>query len=634
MKRFIAKNKIEIIILLLFIVAFGCYSLSLGQDFNFDLLNYHFYNAYAYLHHRRLIDITPEGIQFYFSPIIDLFLYPLYLFLTPQIYAFIIGGLSGIAAFGCYQILNLILDKSDKPLFYIQLLAGISVCVTGFANLSQVGTAFGGNIVTIFVIWGLYFMLKYNKHGNTKSLIASAILLGIAPALKLTSALYVVAIVISFFCLYERFSRKFFIFTAIMIISFIVVDLPWMLEMYKELHNPIYPLLSGYLNKYTALNIEFDSDMPKTVLAWLFYPFYFFKMSKLTAEIPFRDFRLGIVYLSIFIIVASSFFAKIKKEVWFLAIFTVISYAFWLTTFSIQRYAIPLEFMSGILMVLAIQQVSIKRETKIILTLLVALIVLATTHVSDWGHIGFNKKFFQLKISHNPTKSLVILNTTPLTYLIPEFNTSNIFINQPNRSDSSRRDKDRKNALIHSFIKENKKIYLVDYDIKNMQKTAFLKRFGLTINPLKCHVINSTNQTFMCELSRNRINNRTKVSYIYMTSMKQQHPTLSPERSEIFVPPGGGIKLKVTLHNTLKQTILFFKPLHITYHLFNHKMQQILFVGERTPLNTVYLKKHYTQNATIGVPKKPGVYYVKFDLVWEGHKWFKLSGPILKLVVK
>jgi hypothetical protein len=49
---------------------FGLYSLWLGADANWDLYNYHLYNAFAWLHGKLQTDLAPAGLQSYFNPLI------------------------------------------------------------------------------------------------------------------------------------------------------------------------------------------------------------------------------------------------------------------------------------------------------------------------------------------------------------------------------------------------------------------------------------------------------------------------------------------------------------------------------------------------------------------------------------
>jgi len=44
-------------------LAFGLYAVKLGQDTNWDLLNYHLYNPFAYLNDRLSLDLALAGLQ-------------------------------------------------------------------------------------------------------------------------------------------------------------------------------------------------------------------------------------------------------------------------------------------------------------------------------------------------------------------------------------------------------------------------------------------------------------------------------------------------------------------------------------------------------------------------------------------
>lgn len=81
-------------------VLFGFVSLREGLDVNWDLKNYHLYNAYAFMNDRLGHDIAPAQMQTYFNPILDLpFYYLVTLIDSPRLIAFLMGSLHGIVAF-------------------------------------------------------------------------------------------------------------------------------------------------------------------------------------------------------------------------------------------------------------------------------------------------------------------------------------------------------------------------------------------------------------------------------------------------------------------------------------------------------------------------------------------------------
>src|SRR5689334_18038774 len=75
---------------------FGLLSLALGQDDNWDLHNYHWYNPYALLNGRLEVDMGPGGWQSYFNPTIDLPYYFMMQSLPVRLVGFVMGYVHGL----------------------------------------------------------------------------------------------------------------------------------------------------------------------------------------------------------------------------------------------------------------------------------------------------------------------------------------------------------------------------------------------------------------------------------------------------------------------------------------------------------------------------------------------------------
>src|SRR5215472_9171329 len=75
---------------------FGALSVWIGQDASWDLKNYHYYNAYAFLTGRWAKDIAPAQIQTFLSPLLDVVFYVLLQHLGPRMYGFVVGTLQGL----------------------------------------------------------------------------------------------------------------------------------------------------------------------------------------------------------------------------------------------------------------------------------------------------------------------------------------------------------------------------------------------------------------------------------------------------------------------------------------------------------------------------------------------------------
>src|ERR1700680_117782 len=81
----------------------------LRQDANWDLRNYHFYNAWAFAHDRLGWDLAPAQLQTFLNPLLDL---PFYWMVAadwpPRLISFVMALPAGIGAFFLAKILRLL----------------------------------------------------------------------------------------------------------------------------------------------------------------------------------------------------------------------------------------------------------------------------------------------------------------------------------------------------------------------------------------------------------------------------------------------------------------------------------------------------------------------------------------------
>src|SRR5258706_8592967 len=78
----------------------GAASIGARQDANWDLKNYHYYNAYAFLNGRIAWDVAPAQLQSYHNPLLDLpFYWMANAWPSARAVAFAMGAWTGIAAF-------------------------------------------------------------------------------------------------------------------------------------------------------------------------------------------------------------------------------------------------------------------------------------------------------------------------------------------------------------------------------------------------------------------------------------------------------------------------------------------------------------------------------------------------------
>lgn len=104
------------LIYILFSISFGFLSIYLRQDSSWDLRNYHFYNAYAFLTNRLTYDYAPAQLQTYLNPTADLLFYFFVTHFSPKLVGFLMGVIHSLNFLLLYLILYYILQEI-KPDF-------------------------------------------------------------------------------------------------------------------------------------------------------------------------------------------------------------------------------------------------------------------------------------------------------------------------------------------------------------------------------------------------------------------------------------------------------------------------------------------------------------------------------------
>src|SRR5580658_3260845 len=75
---------------------FGGLALALGQDANWDLRNYHWYNAYAFLHGRFGFDLLPAQTPSFYNPLLDVPFFVLATHAPARVAGFALGFVQGL----------------------------------------------------------------------------------------------------------------------------------------------------------------------------------------------------------------------------------------------------------------------------------------------------------------------------------------------------------------------------------------------------------------------------------------------------------------------------------------------------------------------------------------------------------
>lgn len=393
-------------------------------DVNWDLQNYHLYGPFAVLHGRLGIDYFVAGIQGYLNPLADIPYYVTKFILFPN-HPVIVAGLAGLPfgllAFIVFNIARVMLPGAAAE----AALAGI-LGLTGATILSEVGTVNDDILIADILLLGLWAVLR--KPGSPTFSALCGLAVGSAAGLKLTALLYAPGLLV--LCLIQaRLWRpaalSALLFCIAVAIGFLALWGWWGALLWARFHNPFFPVFGSIFPSpwSPAIYIRDARFFPRDAAEWLFYPFFWLQgHSFIASEEPLRDPRLALVYLALAAGLLGIFtrYARPARPAAALWAFVAISYFFWLIGFSILRYAMPLEAISGIVIWTAMRL--FLRKPKPWLLPAICIAVIAFTKPIGWGRIGYGKTLIEAPVPPLAANSLVFVSGAPIGFVVPYLN--------------------------------------------------------------------------------------------------------------------------------------------------------------------------------------------------------------------
>lgn len=437
------------IILFILMVLTGCYALHIGQDSNWDLRNYHWYNAYSLIHQRFDIDIAAAGKSTYNNPLLDLVNYFIIQFYQKSRSAeFALGTLHGIALYFLLNIALIVFQSS--PYKWLYAIIATFVGATGVASLYQVGSTYNDSEASIFIMASLFVFLKAIESKKRSQFFLAAFILSIGIVAKLTMIFFGIGIFASLLC-YKKWDFAHFQLIMItglaFLTGFFLFDGWWMWKVYCHFQNPLFPYYNAIFKSSYAVktNMVDNAWVPKKLSQAILYPFYWLKKNTLTQEFPMKDPRFLVTFLLGLLLIAKQLYHKwmapkpsipiASPQIRFLFLFFCFSFIVWMAQFSIYRYTIPLNFLTGILIVYCCQHLITLQKAQLLLIILISSAVIHFTKVNFWNRIPFAKLFFTIELPPAlPQNALILIDgESPLSYLISFFPPSNRFVGYFNR---------------------------------------------------------------------------------------------------------------------------------------------------------------------------------------------------------
>ncbi len=395
-------------------------SVYLGQDENWDLRNYHWYNAHALLNGRLDLDMAPAQFQSYFNPLIDVPYYVLSTSLPGPLVGFLMGWVHGLNFILLLAIARLMIgDRADGARLPL-LLAGAGVCGAGF--LSQVGNTMGDNLTALLVLGALHVIMRgweglQELSGRaTGLLLASGLLMGLGVGLKLTNAPYAVALCLALLLLPTSWPARIcfaFVQGCGVLGGMLASGGYWWLEMWERFGNPLFPQFNNIFNSPLAqqLGVIDNSHMPHTILEALFWPFVFMAQVARVSEIPLKIAVVPLLYALALVFVVTWLHGRLvaragaggaasvlSTRACGLLFFGLVAYLLWMKLFGIYRYLVPLELLAPLMVWILAERIFSAARAARIGGWLLAAATLAVFPFVSWGHAGWASPNFSASV--------------------------------------------------------------------------------------------------------------------------------------------------------------------------------------------------------------------------------------------
>jgi hypothetical protein len=317
------------------------------------------------------------------------------------------------------------------------MLATVGMC--GGMSLGLLGTTFIDSIVTIGILGSLLAVVAWlpvltaapPAQAALRAALA-AIPAALAVAGKLTVGPFVVGLAAGFLVIEAPVRRRLWLLLWFGVggaITAAVALGPWLLQVWSMTGDPFYPFYARFFQS------PFGGDawdirsrwLPSSARQALYYPLVIGVFGQRVAEVPFMDFRL----LAAYVVVPAALGLRLLRPaaarpplpagLGYLVVVMTVGYVLWLTMFSYYRYAVTLELLAPLAIVLAVAALPLPRPLRIVAAVAIMAGLALTTKPADWGHLPWTERLVEVSVPPiaSPATATVLLMGQPISYVVP-----------------------------------------------------------------------------------------------------------------------------------------------------------------------------------------------------------------------
>jgi hypothetical protein len=421
---------------------FAVWAIVYGKEAGWDFQNYHWYDPYALLTGRLGFDISVAHHATYYNPWLDVPLFLIgthfpawaggaWLGIEAGVGAALIGGIA-------YRLLRF---ENKKQRLSVSALIALAA-LTGGGAAGEIGKtsddiASGlGAIAGLFVLVAAFDRVIRAKGRDLLWIGLAGFLTGASPGLKLTALPYAVGWSLGMLALpgslWQRILRT-GVFGVGIIVGMAVFGGSWYWTMWQYAANPVFPYFNDIFKSPLVGPGSFRDEtfLPKTWGTRLLFPFLFSNNSLLVAEWRFRDIHILIAYIAVPLAAIVGLFKRppgrqLVNPVMarMLMAMAAGTYIVWIFLFGIYRYLVPLEMLSGVVIIAAIARLPIQAGSRLI----IMVVLLGAAQIVAWKgdepRFNWDGPYVGVNVPHidDPANTMILLTeTSPMGYVIPSF---------------------------------------------------------------------------------------------------------------------------------------------------------------------------------------------------------------------
>ncbi|MDR3449106.1 MAG: hypothetical protein P4M15_05065 [Alphaproteobacteria bacterium] len=442
-----SARRLALAFLLIAPFAIGVLAVLLGQDINWDLRNYHFYNAYAFLNDRYGQDLLPSQTPSFYNPLMDVPFFWAATHAPARAAGFMMGFVQGFNIILLFMIAEATLIVPNPHHKVIVCAALATLGLLGGGGIAQIGTTFGDNLTSLGILLSAALVVRHLDRLSIDKgarVFALAFLFGVPAGLmmglKLPAVIYCVGLCAGLLFAGGAWKRRVmlsFAFGLGVLVGMAITYGPWALFLQSHFGSPFFPYFNDIFKSPLAAPVG-GRDIEYVARSWhdrLLLPFIFADSPFRVGEIPWRDWRIPILYVLLpLAIMLRLFFGRTRAPSdslaapyaarYLLASFAV-AYAVWVGMFGIYRYAVTLEMITPLLIVFAVGMLPLKISTRALVAAFMLAVISASIQPGNWGRRPvWLDKFVEAQIPDlGDTSNLMIVmaGIEPYAHLVPEF---------------------------------------------------------------------------------------------------------------------------------------------------------------------------------------------------------------------